>query len=139
MLLVVLLGVASAQLTAVLERSKEFAVLAALGMRARGLVRILVTEGVVLGLAGAALGLLWSTPILHQWASEGIDLTALIQSEDGMAFSGVLIDPTYYPSFGPWVVPMALFMSLTATIVASLDPAWFASRTDPASALRVDR
>lgn len=138
-LLVVLLGVASAQLTGVLERRKEFAVLAALGMRGLSLVRVVVTEGVLLGVAGALGALAWAGPITHRWATQGVDLSALIQSRDGLAFGGVLIDPMYYPAFGTWIVGAALGLSLIATIVASLYPAWFASRTDPASALRVDR
>lgn len=138
-LLVVLLGVASAQLTGVLERRKEFAVLAALGMRGFQLVRVVVTEGVILGGLGGLAALAWVSPILHGWARDGVDLSALMQSREGIAFAGVLIDPLYFPSFGAWIVAAALGLSLTATILASLYPAWFASRTDPASALRVDR
>ena len=61
------------------------------------------------------------------------------RSADGLAFSGVLIEPIYYPTFGPWVISTALFLALVATVLASLYPAWFASRTDPAAALRMDR
>ncbi|MDQ3033986.1 MAG: ABC transporter permease [Myxococcota bacterium] len=138
-LLVVLLGVASAQLTGVLERRKEFAVLAALGMPGSQLVRVVVTEGVILGAFGGLAALAWTSPILHGWARDGVDVSTIMQTRDGLAFGGVLIDPMYYPSFGAWVVGAALSLSLTATILASLYPAWFASRTDPASALRVDR
>lgn len=139
-LLVVLLGVASAQLTAVLERRKEFAVLAAIGMRGIALVRVVVTEGVILGVLGSLGALLWTTPILHHWATVGIDIGSMIpRSADGLAFSGVLIEPIYYPTFGPWVISTALVLALVATILASLYPAWFASRTDPANALRMDR
>jgi ABC-type lipoprotein release transport system permease subunit len=138
-LLVVLLGVASAQLTGVLERRKEFAVLAALGMRGVSLVRIVVTEGLILGGLGALTALAWTAPILHDWSTNGIDLTPLFHSRDGVAFAGVLLDPMYYPSYGAWAVSAALGLSLVATVLASLYPAWFASRSDPASALRVDR
>jgi ABC-type lipoprotein release transport system permease subunit len=139
-LLIVLLGVASAQLTAVLERRKELAMLAALGMPVRSIVRVVMTEGALLGLGGALLALTWTAPILHSWATDGIDLFAMIpQSGDGLAFSGVLIDRYYYPSYGLWVVPTALSLSLIATVLASLHPAWFAARTDPAVSLRVDR
>lgn len=138
-LMVVLLGVASAQLTGVLERRKEFAVLAAVGMPGRSLVRVVVTEGVMLGTVGALAALTWTSPLLHGWATHGVDLSSAMQSRDGMAFGGVLIDPMYYPAFGAWVVPAALGLSLVATVLASLYPAWFASRSDPASALRVDR
>lgn len=139
-LLVVLLGVASAQLTAVLERRKEFAVLSAIGMPSWALVRVVLTEGFILGALGGLLAIVWTTPILYRWSTAGIDIGAMIpRNEEGIAFSGVLIDPFYYPTFGLWVLPTALSLSVVATLLASLYPAWFASRTDPAAALRVDR
>jgi ABC-type lipoprotein release transport system permease subunit len=138
-LLVVLLGIASAQLTGVLERRKEFAVLAAIGMRGPALVRVVVTEGLLLGLASAALALAWAVPLVRHLSVEGIDLRALWNSQEGLAFAGVLIDPVFYPQFGPWMYPTAVALSVIATVFASLYPAWFASRTDPAAALRVDR
>lgn len=139
-LFVVLLGVASAQLTGVLERRKEFAVLAALGTRTVHLVRVVVTEGLILGVLGGLGALAWAAPLLHRWSVEGIDFSEMMQSrDDGFTFGGVLIDPVFHPDFGAWAVAAAFALSLVATIAASLYPAWFASRTDPASALRVDR
>lgn len=138
-LLVVLLGVASAQLTGVLERRKEFAVLAAVGMRSYHLIRIVITEGLAIGVGAAALALLWAGPIAYRMATEGIDLSSIWQTDEGIAFGGVLVEPVFYPSFGWWIAPVALALSLVATILASLYPAWFASKTDPALALRVDR
>ena len=139
-LFVVLLGVASAQLTGVLERRKEFAVLAALGMRARALVSVVVLEGLVLGGASALGALAWAAPSVHKLNVDGVNLGALMDSGDaGYAFGGLLFDPVFHPDFGAWLVPHAFALALTATILASLYPAWFASRTDPANALRVDR
>ena len=48
----------------------------------------------------------------------------------------VLLDPVVYGSFGPWLVWYALGVSLAATLAATVYPAWFAVRTDPAEALR---
>lgn len=138
-LFVVLLGVASAQLTGVLERRKEFAVLAAVGMRGRYLVRIVILEGIAIGIGAALLALAWTSPILHRWYSEGVDLSEMISSEEGFAFGGVLLEPIMYPDFGLWNLVAAFSLSLVATLLASLYPAIFASRTDPAEALRVDR
>ncbi|MDH5493673.1 MAG: ABC transporter permease [Myxococcales bacterium] len=139
-LFVVLMGVASAQLTSVLERRKEFAMLAALGMRGWQLVRVVLTEGLLLGTISALAALAWSCPILYDWSKEGIDLSQLMDLGEGSwEFGGLLIDPIFFPEFGSWVIPSAFGLALTATSIASLYPAWFASRTDPASALRVDR
>ncbi len=139
-LLVVLLGVASAQLTGVLQRRKEFAVLAAVGMRSVSLVRVVLTEGVTLGVVSALAALAWTAPIVWRMDDAGVDLGSLMASDDeGWALGGVLFDPIFHPDFGPWMLPMALLLAMIATVTASIYPAWFASRTDPANALRVDR
>ncbi|MGE0786732.1 MAG: ABC transporter permease [Sandaracinaceae bacterium] len=136
---VVLLGVASAQLTAVLERRKEIAVLAALGMGTGSLVRVVLTEGILLGVVGALAALAWAAPLIAYLSGAGVDLRAMFGEEQNMAVGGVLLDPVFYPANGAWIVPTALVLSILATTVASLYPAVFAARTDPASALRVDR
>lgn len=138
-LLVVLLGVASAQLTGVLERRKEFAVLAAIGMRRLSLVKIVLIEGFALGLLSALAAMAWVAPLLWKLARDGVDMSSMMGSEEGFAFGNVLIDPMLYPDFGVWLIPAAFFLAMVATITASLYPAWFASRSDPATALRVDR
>ena len=138
-LLVVLLGVTSAQLTSVLERRKELAVLAALGMRARHLVAVLLTEGIALGLASGLGALAWSAPVVAHLAGEGVDLGATFGGGGGVALGGVLMEMRAYPSFGPWFFGAGLALAVVATSLASLYPAWFAARTDPAIALRVDR
>jgi len=137
-LIVVLLGVASAQLTSVLERRKEFAMLAAVGMRGASLVRVVLTEGFFLGLAAAVAALVWATPLTY-WMSTGIDMKAALQSNENVSLGGVMFDLVFYPGFGIWILSAAFALSVFATVVASLYPAWFASRTDPASALRVDQ
>jgi len=134
-LLIVLLGVASAQLAAVLERRREFAVLAALGMSGARMVRLVLQEAVALALAGAAAGLALGVPLLWLFARKGLDFRRFMGSS--YAFQGILIEPVIYGDLGAWVVPWALGIALVATVVASLYPAWFAARTDPAVALRV--
>jgi ABC-type lipoprotein release transport system permease subunit len=134
-LLVVLLGVASAQLAAVLERRREFAVLAALGMKGGRMIRLVVQEAVALGLAGAAVGLAAGAPLVWWVSVRGLDFRALMG--ESWSFQGVVFEPVIYGDWGPWIVGYALAVSVGATVVASLYPAWFAARTDPAAALRV--
>jgi ABC-type lipoprotein release transport system permease subunit len=135
LVLIALLGVASAQLAAVLERRREFAVLAALGMRAGRMVRLVLLEALGLGLAGAALALALASPLLLTLHRDGLDFSRFMGTTT--AFSGVLMEPILYGDLGPWVVPWTLGIALGATLLASLYPAWFAARTDPATALRV--
>ncbi len=134
-LLVVLLGVASAQLAAVLERRREFAVLSALGMRGSRMVRLVVEEALALGLAGAAVGLALGLPFLWHVSVHGLDFRRFMGAS--YSFQGVIFEPVLYADLGPWIVPYVLAVSVGATVIASVYPAWFAARTDPASALRI--
>lgn len=134
-LLIVMLGVASAQLAAVLERRREFAVLSAIGMRGVYMVRLVLLEALALGLAGAALGLAVGLPLVWRFARVGLDFRAYMGGSSSVG--GAIIEPIIYGDFGWWILPFVLLVSLGMTVVASLYPAWFATRTDPAVALRV--
>jgi ABC-type lipoprotein release transport system permease subunit len=136
-MLVVLLGIASAQLTAVLERRREFAVLSALGMRMKGLMVILMIEGLILGLLGGVLGLVLGGSAAYWVATYGIDFSKLYGDMD-WAMSNILIDPVFYGDFGWWLIPLAFELAVSATLLSSFYPAWYASKTDPATALRVE-
>jgi ABC-type lipoprotein release transport system permease subunit len=136
-MIVVLLGIASAQLTAVLERRREFAVLSALGMRKMRLIKIMLVEGLVLGIIGGTVGLGFGIPFTYLLATRGIDFSRFYGSS-GISVSNILIDSVFQGDFGWWLFPLAFVLSLTATILSSLYPAWYASRTDPAVALRVE-
>ena len=133
-IVIVILGVASAQLAAVLDRRRELAVLAALGMRTWRLARVMIAEALILGVIGGAVGLAISVPILSYLAHSGLDFRSWMGAS--WSFEGVAFEPVMYGDFGPWVVPYVLVVALGATLIASLYPAWFTARTDPATALR---
>jgi ABC-type lipoprotein release transport system permease subunit len=134
-LLIVLLGVASAQLAAVLERRREFAVLSALGMSGRRMVWVIVEEALILGGGGAILALAGGVPLAWALARYGLDFSRFLGSS--YAFQGVLFEPVVYGDFGWWIGWYVSAVALGATVLASLYPAWYAARTDPAVALRV--
>jgi len=136
-MIVVFLGIMSAQLAAVLERRREFAVLSALGMKSGRLIRIMLAEGVILGLFGSVLGLAFGLPAAYYVATHGIDFSAMYGTSD-LSVSNILFDPVFKGDFGWWLIPLAFELALLATVLSSLYPAWFAIRTDPAAALRVD-
>lgn len=132
-IVVVMLGIAGAQLTAVLERRREFAVLIALGMKSSHVVRLILMEALVLAVLGAATGLLLAWFPLHYTATSGFDFSAVMGND--LAMSGVLFEPVIYSIPGLWVFPYALLVALASTLIAAIYPAVFALRTDPTSAL----
>ena len=136
-MIVVFLGIASAQLTAVLERRREFAILSALGMKNGRLIHIMFAEGLILGLFGGILGIIIGAPFTYLVYKKGIDFSAIYGNSD-ITVSNILVDPHFYGDFGWWLVPLSFVLAITATILSSLYPAWYASKTDPAVTLRVD-
>jgi ABC-type lipoprotein release transport system permease subunit len=132
--LVVLLGIASAQLTAVLERRTEFAILSALGMKSRQVVGLIALEALMVGLGGAAVALVFGGSAAYYLSTEGVNFAALMG--DDISFGDVLLDPVMFAIFGPWLIWHALGISVLATVAASIYPAWIATKTDPAQAMR---
>jgi len=134
-LLIVLLGVMSAELAAVLERRREFAVLSALGMSGWTMTRLVVLEAVALGVAGGLGGLALGGPLVWRLARTGLDFGRWYGAN--FSVTGAFIEPVIYLDFGFWVLPYTLLVAIVATVAASVYPAIFAARTDPAVALRV--
>jgi putative ABC transport system permease protein len=64
-LLVGTVGMINTMLTAVFERTQELAVLRAIGWRKRRVMRLILLESVILGLAGAVVGTLLAVGLVH--------------------------------------------------------------------------
>ncbi|MGH7143702.1 MAG: ABC transporter permease [Planctomycetota bacterium] len=135
--LVVFLGIASAQLAAVLERRREFAVLVAIGMKGRQLVAAMLAEAVLLGLAGAGLGMALGLPLVYRLHAHGFDFRT-VAPDFQWGVSNILIDPVIHAAMGWWMLPLAVGLALCATVLGSVYPAYFALSTDPANALRAE-
>ncbi len=133
-ILVVALGIAGAQLAAVLERRRELAILSALGMKGRQVISLIVIEALAIGLGGMVVAVLVGGAGAHYLATHGVDLAAFM-GED-VSFGEVLLDPVVYGDFGVWLIWYALVIAEVATVGASVYPAWMAVRIDPADALR---
>jgi ABC-type lipoprotein release transport system permease subunit len=132
-MIVVVLGIAGAQLTAILERRREFAVLIALGMKSSQVIRLILFEAVVLAVMGAAAGLLMVWWPLHYTATSGFDFSSMMGSN--LSMSGVLLEPIIYSIPGNWVFAHAIIIALVSTLIAGVYPAIYALRIDPTSAL----
>ena len=126
-MLIACVNVASLMISRTLARQREMAVRAAVGARRWQLIRQLLTESVVLGLAGGALGLLvavWGTRAIARLVPEG--LTSSVYD-----LNNIRLD---------WrVFAFTLGLSVLTGVVFGLAPALTASKPDLNNALRQSR
>ncbi|MDY0071711.1 MAG: ABC transporter permease [Thauera sp.] len=125
--LIIVLAISNTMSMAVMERMSEIGTMMALGTRQRGILTMFVLEGVILGVLGAALGVVLGTGLALLLSAIGIPMPA----SPGMAWgyeAGVLISIDN--------IVVAAGIALLTTLLASLYPAWRASREPIVDALR---
>ena len=109
----------------VLEKRKEIAVLKALGVPDGGIVKIFLTEGLQIGVAGAILGLI-----------SGLAWCLFIERV------GIKLDPQVYyiPSLPvriePFQTALSVVIAILVTFLASVYPALKASQVEPVDGLK---
>ena len=132
---IVAFAIANTFLMAVMERVREFGLLNALGMRGRGVARLLLTEtllmtalamsiGFVLGLAGHLAASHWGIPVA-MWGVDSMEVS-------GVDFSSLVMRSKITPV--KWVA--ASILVVLVTLGSALYPAWRASRLAPSEAMR---
>lgn len=114
----------------VMERIQEFGMLGALGLRGRDILRLILSEGLLIGLMGALAGSLLGSGIALWVEQIGIDATGAMNSID-LPLEGVL-----YPRWRLAYPIVCALLGLVTAGLASLTPALRATRKPPAEALR---
>jgi lipoprotein-releasing system permease protein len=134
--LVAAFGIASTLFMVVMEKNRDIAILKSMGATGGSIMKIFVLEGLVIGIIGTALGVVSGLLI----ALNLEPIIAFIQKVTGQNFFSK--DIYYLDRFPSMVVPFdVLLISVTAVLisfVATLYPAWQASRMLPAEALRYE-
>lgn len=131
-LLIASIGVLNLMLMAVFERTREMGILAATGMKGRQIMGLFLWEGAFIGVVAAAIGCALATLLLLYLAQQGMDFSFA----SGMGGEAVaLMGERIYPSFtAANTLNRGIAVALIAAL-ASLYPAWQASRQEPAQAL----
>lgn len=122
---IVLISVMNVMIMAVYERIREIGTIAAMGTQPRSILNLFVIEGLLLGLLGAAIGVALSIVIVL--GLQQAELTFDFGRQTGLVL---------YPEIAVKDVIFASLMVTVGAVLASLQPAWKASRMDPIEALR---
>jgi putative ABC transport system permease protein len=122
---IVLVSVMNVMVMAVYERIREIGTIAAIGTRPSRILSLFLAEGLLLGVIGTALGTLVSLAAIY----------AINLWRPHFAF-GQQQDLVMAPTIAIAQVVTVALLVMGVAVLASLQPAWKASRLDPINALR---
>lgn len=131
MLGIAAIGILNLLMMAVFERTREIGVIGALGLKPREIAILFLTEGILIGLMGAAFGAILGTAINGILGVYGLDYS---QFSDLTEYTA-LISGSIYPQLVPLKVLKHAFTVAIIAALAALYPALEASRREPAEAL----
>ncbi len=126
------IGILNLMLMAVFERTREMGVLAALGMKGRRIMSLFLLEGSFIGVVGAIIGSAFGLLFIALMGSAGLDFSKMTS---GMGEVGVLMSGKIYPTITVGDLIIRFIIVVVIAMLASLYPAWQASRKEPAKAL----
>lgn len=133
-LIMVVFGILNTVLMSVLERTREFGLLRALGLSRYHLLWLVFCESLLLSLLAVGIGWLGAGGV-HLWfARNGIDIGALMGGSTEMM--GTFMDPVIYTELSTWRVSQLTLLIFAATLGSGVYPAIKASRVTPVEALR---
>jgi|GEM_PF-126295 len=131
--LIVGIGIVNTMVLSITERSAEFGILRAMGMNPSQIRAMVLCEGAALAMAGIFFGVLTSTLLCLYTGSYGIDFSRFVQDLNA---GGVMVDPIIYTA---WNLKGTITLCTTffiLSILASIYPAWLATKIVPALAIR---
>lgn len=117
----VAMGIASVLVVSVIQRSREIGILRAMGTSRARILRIFLIQGLIVGLAGAAIG-------LGLGGGLALFFEGLAANPDG--------SPTFPIAIDPGLIASSVSIAIGTGLVAAIVPARRAARLDPVAAIR---
>jgi len=129
-LVIVVAGVTNTVLVSMIERTREFGVLMALGTRRADIALIVVTESLLIGLVGTAAGTVLGLALVAHYGHFGIDLSGMDES-----LSRFYMDPVVYTEIDTDHLAITVLATLVAAAASAFYPALKATRLEPVEAI----
>jgi lipoprotein-releasing system permease protein len=134
--LVAAFNIISTLIMVVMEKHKDIAILKSMGAPSKGILKIFVIEGGVIGVVGTVFGTLLGLGVAFNLEK----ITGFVENLFGFK---ILASDVYYidklPSqVNPVDIGLIVMTAILISLLATLYPSWRASRLDPAEALRYE-
>ena len=129
-------NIVSTLVMVVTDKQADIAILRTLGMTPRSVMTVFMIQGTIIGLFGTLLGIIGGVLL-------ALNVESIVPFIENMIGRKFLSPEVYYISDLPSELETAdviriAAVAFTLTVVATLYPAWRASRTQPAEALRYE-
>jgi lipoprotein-releasing system permease protein len=126
--LVAAFNIISTLIMVVMSKGKDIAILKSMGATSKGIMKIFIYEGLVIGLTGTVLGVIG-----------GLGLCKILSRYQFIKLPSDVYPITTLPvKILPMDVTLVAVSAALITLVATIYPSWQASKIDPAVALRYE-
>ena len=124
--LVAAFNIVSTLIMVVMEKTRDIAILKAMGAHQKQILRIFMFEGLIIGLSGTIIGLI-----------SGLGICEILQRYKLIELPGNVYPMTTLPiKILPMDITIIGVSSIVITLLATLYPAWKGAKIEPANALR---
>jgi len=131
LVILVAFSVLNTQLMSVLERTHEFGIVMALGLRAGRLGRLVMLETLLMGVMGFVIGMIAGALVTSWFSVNGLSIPGM--DEMSAAFN---LPPRMYPRVGFLSAMLGPAVVLVFTLLAAIYPALRLRRLHPVEAMR---
>jgi len=128
--LIIILTISNTQTMSVLERTTEIGTIMAIGFRRSQVLRMFIIEGILIGIFGGIVGITLGYGIAEVLSFIGIPMPPPPGMETGFTAQ---INVTFILAMD------ALALAFVTTLIASIMPAWKASRMNIVDSLRCNQ
>ncbi|MCP4805781.1 MAG: ABC transporter permease [Proteobacteria bacterium] len=135
--LLVAAGIFNTMFMSVMERSREFGIMMAIGYSPRQLFSLVMAESAMLAILGLGLGALVTIGPYTYLSNNGIDMTEMYAAQGGVEIQGVGFDMVLNIGIFPENAVAIAAAVVIATVVAGIWPAWKAGRVNPVEAINL--
>lgn len=136
MLMIATVGIVNTMLMAVMERTREIGMMAALGLKRREIMTLFILEGGFIGLLGSLSGCLVGGLVSAYLEVRGLSLEAFGETMTRMSQAIYPVKGIFYADLSAKVLILVFIFGTTISLLASAWPARKAAGMDPIAALR---